>query len=165
MSDPDPIFEHERLESPPGIDYTTEQLLPVVVGSHPRAEFEDRPWAGRLVRKMREMLRQQGHEVGCGVLPIVVSDVWYLNDADLMQQPVIALGDPGVNAASAYFATRLPAAYAIENACQVLLDPELYDLKVCLWGVNDSSTEAAVDYFEKKWLSPFMNAVDLSVDV
>ena len=165
MSTNDPIFEHERLECPPGIDYTTEQLLPVVVGAHPRAELGDRPWAGKLVRAMRQTLRESGQAAGEGLLPLVVSDVWYLNDEALMRQPVIAIGDPGVNAASAYFATRLPATYAVENACQVLLDPELFDLKACLWGVNDDSTAAAVEYFQQKWLEKFLEAAELSVDV
>lgn len=165
MTNNDPIFDHERLECPPDIEYTTEQLLPVVVGAHPRAELGDRPWAGKLVRVMRHALRERGQAAGEGLLPLVVSDVWFLNDEALMRQPVIALGDPGVNAASAYFATRLPATYAVENACQVLLDPKLYDLKACLWGVNDESMAAAVEYFQKKWLGPFLEAAELSVDV
>ena len=82
------------------------------------------------------------------------------NDEALMQQPVIAIGDPGVNAASAYFATRLPAVYAVENACQVLLDSELLETRVCLWGVNDASTAAAIEYFEQKWLEPYLDAVE-----
>ena len=52
-----------------------------------------------------------------------------------------------------------------ENACQVLLDPELFDLKACLWGVNDDSTAAAVEYFQQKWLEKFLEAAELSVDV
>ena len=156
----DPIFEHERLETPPELPYTTEQLLPVVVGAHPRAELADRPWAGRLARGLRAGLRERGVDLGSGLIPLVMTDVWYLNDEALMQQPVIAIGDPGVNAASAYFATRLPAVYAVENACQVLLDSELLETRVCLWGVNDASTAAAIEYFEQKWLEPYLDAVE-----
>jgi len=165
MTTNDPIFEHERLECPPEIEYTTEQLLPVVVGAHPRAEMGERPWAGKIAREMRRILREGGQALGEGLIPLVVSDVWFLNDEALMRQPVIALGDPGVNAASAYLATRLPATYAVENACQVLLDPELFELKACLWGVNDESTGAAVEYFLQKWLQKFLQAAELSVDV
>ena len=35
----DPIFDQERLECPPTLDYRVEQLVPVVVGAHPRAEI------------------------------------------------------------------------------------------------------------------------------
>lgn len=160
----DPIFEHERLETPPELEYTTDQLLPVVVGAHPRAELGDRPWAGLLVRRMRSLLRERGFDLGSGLIPMVVTDVWYLNDEALRLQPVIAIGDPGVNAASAYFATRLPAVYAVENACQVLLDPALLEPKVCMWGVNDSSTEAVVEYFNRKWIEPFIDAVEHYVE-
>jgi len=43
----DPIFDHERLELPPTLDYAPEQVIAVVVGAHPQAEIADRPWAGR----------------------------------------------------------------------------------------------------------------------
>lgn len=164
MADNDPIFEHERLECPPDLDYVTERLLPVVVGAHPRAELNDRPWGGRLVRAMRQRLRDKGNDLGEGLIPLLVTDVWYLNDEVLMQQPVIALGEPGRNAAAAYFATRMPSVYAIENACQLLLDCELLDVKACLWGVNDESTEAVVSYFEEKWLAKFVDAAQLHAD-
>lgn len=164
MSDSDPIFDHERLECPPDLEYETEQLLPVVVGAHPRAEFNDRPWAGRLVRGMRQWLRDNGEDERTGLLPVVVTDVWYLNDKLLMQQPVVVLGEPGRNAAAAYFATRMPSVYSIDNACQLLMDSELLDVKACLWGVNDESTEAIVKYFETKWLAKFIDAAQLHTD-
>lgn len=156
----DPIFEQERLETPPGLEYRNQQVIAVVVGAHPRAEIADRPWAGRLVRAMRAGLRGRGHELVDGPLPMVLTDVWYLNDESLRLQPTIALGDPAVNAASAMFANRLPCAYAIENACQVLLDPELLEPRACLWGVDDESTRFAIERFESKWMEEFLDAAE-----
>lgn len=157
---PDPIFEHERLELPPSTEYRPEQVVPIVVGAHPRAEIADRPWAGRLARRMRTLLRDRGHDVGEGPMPLVVTDVWYLNDDQLRLQPTVAIGDPSVNAASAMFAGKLPCAFAIENACQLLLDPELLDPRACLWGVDDDSTRIAIERFESKWLEEFLDAAE-----
>ena len=160
----DPIFDQERLECPPTLDYRVEQLVPVVVGAHPRAEIADRPWADRLVRLMRASLRTRGLELAGGPIPLVMTDVWYLNDEALRLQPTIAIGDPSVNATSAYFANRLPCAYAIENACQLLLDPELLEPRVCLWGVDDESAGLAMERFETRWLEEFLDAVENVVE-
>lgn len=154
----DPIFDHERLELPPTTDYAPEQVIAIVVGAHPRAEIADRPWAGRLARGMRGALRGRGHELGEGPMPLVVSDVWYLNDDQLRLQPTVSIGDPSVNAASAMFAGKLPCGFAIENACQLLIDPELLDARACLWGVDDDSTRIAIERFESKWLEEFLDA-------
>ena len=82
------------------------------------------------------------------------------NDDALRTQPTIALGDPAVNAASAMLSNRLPCAYAIENACQVLLDPELLEPKACLWGVDDESVRFAVQRFQDRWLEEFLDACE-----
>jgi len=155
----DPIFDHERLDLPPTLDYTPEQVIAVVVGAHPQAEIADRPWAGRTARAMRAILRSRGHDLG-GPMPLVVTDVWYLNDDRLRLQPTVAIGDPAVNAASAMFAGKFPCAFVIENSCQLLLDPELLDPRACLWGVNDESTGIVVERFEQKWLEEFLDAAE-----
>ena len=162
MTDPsDPIFEHERLEFPPTMEYQPEKVIPVVVGAHPRAEIVDRPWAGRVARSIRATLRARGFDgPPDGPMPLVVTDVWYLNDDQLRLQPTLVIGDPTLNAASAMLANRLPCAYAIENACQVLLDPEMLEPRVCLWGVDDESTHLAWHRFESKWLEEFLEAAE-----
>ena len=157
----DPIFEHERLELPPTMDYRAELVIPVVVGAHPRAEIVDRPWAGRMARSIRATLRARGLDAPPhGPLPLVVTDVWYLNDDQLRLQPTIMIGDPSVNAASAMFANRLPCAFAIEEACQVLLDPEMLEPRACLWGVDDEGTRLAWERFESRWLEEFLEAAE-----
>ena len=156
----DPIFDLERRELSPTLEYRAEQVIPIVVGAHPRAEIADRPWAGRLARAMRAILRSRGFDAVDGPCPLVMTDVWYLNDDALRTQPTIALGDPAVNAASAMLSNRLPCAYAIENACQVLLDPELLEPKACLWGVDDESVRFAIQRFQDRWLEEFLDACE-----
>lgn len=161
MSEPtDPIFEHERLDVVPDHPYVPALTVPIVVGAHPEAEIQDRPWASRLARRLRGVLRSRGHDLLAGPLPLVMTDVWYLNDDQLRTQPTVAVGDPAVNAASAMLATRLPCAFAIDDVCQILLDPELLEPRVSLWGVSDEGTAAAIERFEVKWMEEFVDAVE-----
>ena len=156
----DPIFEHERLEVPPTLEYEAGRTIAIVVGAHPRAEIADRPWAGRLARMIRATLRSRGLDGDMAPQPLVITDVWCLNDDQLRLQPTIAIGDPSVNAASAMFANRLPCAFAIENSCQLLLDPELLEPRACFWGIDDDSTALASARFESKWLEDFLDACE-----
>ncbi len=58
------------------------------------------------------------------LIPVVLTDIWYLNDTDLLMQPAIVIGEPGVNAASAHWGARLPKAFVVDGSHQVLLDLE-----------------------------------------
>src|SRR5262245_43553297 len=102
--------------APAGADIDPAGLLLIVVGAHLRAEFTDRPLAYRL---REAVLRWQDQSLGEDdappLRPVVCSDVWYLNAAELAARPVISIGDPQVNAASAMLATRMPTAFVIEN--------------------------------------------------
>ena len=141
--DNDPIFEHARLELPADFSFAIEDLLPIVVGAHVRAEIADRPLADDLARVVREIRRARGVPEGVGRVPVVCTDLWFLNDADLMRQPAIVVGDPGVNAATAHFARKLPQVFVVDQALQVLLDAEGLDLQCAMWGVDAASTEEA----------------------
>ena len=156
----DPIFEQERLDVAPDHPLEPELVVPIVVGAHPQAEISDRPWANRLARRLRSVLRSRGHDLVGGPLPLVMTDVWYLNDDQLRTQPTLAVGDPAVNAASAMLATRLPCAFAIDDVCQILLDPELLEPRGALWGVHDDGTAAAIERFEAKWMEEFVDAIE-----
>lgn len=161
MSDSnDPIFDHERVDVGPDHVFQPDLAVPIVVGAHPRAEISDRPWASRLARRLRGVLRSRGHDLRSGPFPLVMTDVWYLNDDQLRLQPTIAVGEPAVNAVSAMFATKLPCAFAIDEVCQVLLDPELLEPRGALWGVTDEGTHAAMERFELKWMEEFVDAIE-----
>lgn len=136
-----------------------DNLLLILTGAHLSAEREDRPHAYRL----RDAIEQWQQSQGSDALPfqrevLVCSDLWYLNNEELHQLPVISIGEPGVNAASAYFANRLPEALIIDQTLRVQLDQELIDLKVCIWGVDAAATASGVDVFMNRYLDEFLYA-------
>lgn len=135
-------------------------MLLIVTGAHLRAEREDRPLAYRLRDAIVDWQHAQRSD---GAMPVrrdvqVCSDLWYLNNAELHSLPVVAIGEPGVNAASAYFANRLPEALIIDQTLRVQLDQELIDLKVCIWGVDSAATASGVDVFMNRYLDEFLRA-------
>ena len=155
----DPIFAHARLDVPPEASYPVETLLPVVIGAHLMAEIADRPLGDRVARHIRAIRRMQDLGSDEGLLPVVLSDIWYLNDADLMLQPAVVIGEPGVNAATAHWATRIPKAFVVDESHQVLMDLEGPDRVACMWGVDAAKTEAATDHFEMRYLQVWLESV------
>jgi hypothetical protein len=159
MPTEDPIFAHARVECPAGTEYPLENLLPIVVGAHLRAEVSDRPIGDRIARHIRAIRRTNDLTIDEGLIPVVISDIWYLNDSDLMLQPSIVVGEPGVNAASAHWAARIPKAFSFENSHQVLMDLEGPFPVACMWGVDHARTEVAADHFERRYLHPWLESV------
>jgi len=138
-------------------------LILIVVGAHLRAEVADRPLGYRLRERI---LKWQDEQDETGetdqstprLQPIVCTDLWYLNAAELAGRPAIAIGDPAVNAASAYFSSRLPSAFIIEGTLRVHLDSEFIERQAALWGVTQAATASAVDLFAERYLDEFMRA-------
>ena len=92
-----------------GTEIDVDALVLIVVGAHPKAEMFDRTIAYRLRQRMIGWLDQRFPTGGPRpLLPLVCSDVWYLNDQSLRERPAVAVGGPGVNALSAYLADKLP---------------------------------------------------------
>lgn len=144
---------HLQTESNPASD----TLLLLVVGAGIPAELVDRPIADRL----RDRIRQwQTAQESCPhpLVPVVCTDLWYLNAPDLMARPTISIGEPRTNAATAYLANRLPTAFVIDDTLRIQLDQEFIDLHSCLWGVNPDTTAKAVDLFEERYLDEFLQA-------
>ena len=140
------------------VDLNAESLLLIVVGAHLQAEADQRPLAYRLHDQICQW--QEAH--GCaedGLRPIVCCDLWYLNADDLLQRPVIAIGDPEFNAATAYLANRLPTALVVDDWLRVQLDPEFIDLRVCVWGVTPTATAGGMKLLSDRYLDPFLRAV------
>ena len=160
-----PAIDHSIVSAEPG---AMGAMAHIAKGISAHSPFGFPRLAGRfgvrrlqtLARAMRGALRGRGHDLGGGPMPMVISDVWYLNDDQLRLQPTVSIGDPSVNAASAMLAGKLPCGFAIENACQLLIDPELLDARACLWGVDDDSTRIAIERFESKWLEEFLDACE-----
>lgn len=140
-----------------------ERLVLVVVGAHLRAEAVDRPLAyrmrDRIVQWQNEnRARGETEDVmdGKAIRPIVCTDLWYLNDQALLGRPAICVGQPAVNAATAYLSNRLPTAFVVENKLRVHIDLEFIDRQACIWGVDGEATAAGVELFAEKYLDSFL---------
>jgi len=144
------------IESESGPD--TDTVLLIVVGAHLIAELSDRPCAYQLAQQIVDWQQEHLEQDEPRMSPIVCSDMWYINSTQLMARPTICLGRPGVNAASAYFANRLPIAFVIEHSFQVQLDVEFLDMQVCIWGIDSASTSSALEIFRTRYFDSFLRA-------
>jgi hypothetical protein len=135
-----------------------ENGLLIVTGSNLRAERADRPLAYRLKSTIEDVFDTESdhHTV------VVMSDLWYLNTASLQSLPMISVGRPGINAASAYLCKRLPNALLIDGVLAIQMDVHLEDLRASVWGSNHEHTISALDIFiEKGYLHRFLEAMAL----
>jgi hypothetical protein len=143
--------------SPPPETPDLEDLLLIVVGAGIRAELTHRMLGYRL---REQILRWQDERPGQdALLPIVCTDLWYLNEPGALARPAVAIGDPETNAATAYLANRLPTAFVIDATLRIQLDLEFIDLHGCLWGVSHAASASAVDVFIERHLGRFLEAV------
>ncbi|WP_145076256.1 hypothetical protein [Poriferisphaera corsica] len=142
--------------------------LLIVTGSHLRAETADRPLAYKLQTKIEEWLTEHEQFLNVNIDPIVCSDIWFLNNQDLQQRPVICIGGPGVNALSAYFAKFIPESAEDETTGEprvlIQIDPEFTDLHACIWGTNHELTTKGLDLFSEQYLDPYLRAVANQVE-
>ena len=145
--------------TPPDSEIVTTRLLPIVVGAHPRSEIADRPLANRLVAAIRQWQRQAIAREEDRLMPMVMTDLWYLNDTELLMQPTITIGEPGSNAASAYYGTRLPKAYVVDGKLQVFADLGFLEPSVTMWGVDPYATRTAIDWFIARHLANFLESI------
>ncbi len=108
--------------SPTRLDPDPDTVLLIVVGSCLRAELSDR----MLCYWLRERILSWQDEMTCDppLLPVVCTDLWYLNADELRDRPVLTIGDPETNAATAYLAGKLPTAFIIDETLRVQLDPD-----------------------------------------
>lgn len=132
-----------------------DKLLLIVVGAHLKAEAADRPVAYRLQQTVNERLDALADPPDL-LVPLICSDVWFLNNEELHDRPVICLGGPGVNALSAYLYPRLPNALQVDDQFVIQLDPEMQDLRVNIWGMAHNQTITAVDLFNSKYLDEYL---------
>lgn len=149
---------HGQNEDSSAIDVDT--LLLIVVGAHPRAEVHDRGTAYRLRQSVERWMGQRygAEQRQWPVRPLVVTDVWFLNDASMRRCPAVSIGGPGVNAFSAYLGDKLPSAFCVDDTLMVQMDLDLTDVLACCWGVDAESTLGAVDVFTTRYLDAFLDA-------
>lgn len=145
-------------------DIDPDRLIWIVTGVQLKAELGDRPLAYRIERELRDRLAPLLNPPDPGepprLSPVVVSDVYYLNNADAQQGPTISIGGPGMNALSASLVEQLPTPVAIENTLVVQMDLDMNDLRCAVWGMNHLDTVRAVDTFiAKGYLDAFVKGV------
>ncbi|MBM43718.1 MAG: hypothetical protein CMJ36_01705 [Phycisphaerae bacterium] len=130
------------------------RILPIIVGAGPGPELGDRP----LGNALRDAIHQEIPSIipGTDLHPLVMTDLWYLNDHALMLQPSMSIGSPASNAASAMLATRLPTALLVEGQYQVLMDQEGGIGHACFWGEHHEASVLATSTFIDRFLEPFL---------
>ena len=144
-------------------DIDTDRLICIVVGVQLRAELGDRPLAYRIEQELRQRLEAALGKPAEGepprLAPVVLSDVYYLNNDELQARPAISVGGPGMNALSAMLVDKLPTAVAIEKTLVVQMDLEMDDVRCAIWGMDHLDTVRAVDLFITKYLDRFVEGV------
>ena len=150
-------------------DIDPDRLIWIVTGVQLKAELGDRPLAYRVEREVRQRLARLLDPPESGkpprLSPVVVSDVYYLNNDEAQKGPTISIGGPGMNALSASLVEQLPTPVAIENTLVVQMDLEMNDLRCAVWGMNHLDTVRAVDTFiAKGYLDTFVQGVVESLE-
>jgi hypothetical protein len=140
------------------------QLLVIVVGAHLRAEVADRPLAYRLKQAVELWLEAPARRLNVPLTPVVCTDIWYLNHEALQQRPTISIGGPGVNALSAFYASRLTSAATRANEMVIQLDPEFVDLRASIWGLNHQLTVEALQFFVEHFMDGYLRACATQVE-
>jgi len=145
-------------------ELVVDDLLLIVTGAHLRAETADRPLAYRLRTLIRTWLRRHAKGLNVRLVPIVCSDIWYLNQEALQKRPTISVGGPGVNALSAFFYQKADPASIKDQQIVIQMDPEWVDLRVCLWGLDHERTRQAVHLFIARFLDGYLRAAVTQVE-
>jgi hypothetical protein len=142
----------------------TDRLIWIVVGVQLRAELGDRPLAYRIETEAKRLLKGMLPEVTeadplPAVSPVVVSDVYFLNNEEIQGRPVISVGGPGVNAVSNLYVNEVPTAVAVEDSLLVQMDVEMKDVRCAVWGMDHLQTVQAVELFVAKYLEIYLRGV------
>lgn len=141
-----------------------DRLVCIVVGVQLRAELGDRPLAYRIEREVRNRLEAALGKPAGGTLPrlspVVLTDVYYLNNEEMQTRPAVSVGGPAMNALSALLVDQLPTAVAIENTLVIQMDLEMKDKRCAVWGMDHLDTVRCVDLFiGKGYLDTFVSGV------
>ncbi|MGB0768420.1 MAG: hypothetical protein ACPGYV_12010 [Phycisphaeraceae bacterium] len=145
----------------------------IVVGSHLRAEERDRPLAYGLRSRIEHWREQHADQLDVPLTPLVCTDLWYLNHADLQRRPTICLGGPGVNALQAINANQSGdpeqadeerGPEALEPRVTIVIDPDFTHLRVGIWGTDTELTGKGVQLFEDRYLDAYLRACVTQVE-
>lgn len=157
-----------------GPDVEEVNALLIVVGSHLRAEERDRPLAYGLKERIEHWRDQHADQLDVPLTPLVCTDLWYLNHADLQRRPTICVGGPGVNALAAINANQSddddtsveyePETEPLEPRVTIMIDPDFTHLRVGVWGTDTSLTEKGIQLFCDRYLDGYLRACVTQVE-
>jgi hypothetical protein len=146
-------------------DIDTDRLIWIVTGVQLKAELGDRPLAYRIEAEARRLLKEllpppTEDDPLPALAPCVITDIYYLNNDDLQDRPLISVGGPGVNAVANALLNDVPTAVAIEDSLLIQMDVEMNDLRCSIWGMDHVQTIQAVDLFlAKGYLETYIKGV------
>lgn len=134
-----------------------DNIIPIVVGTHLRAELGDRRRGYYLGESIVHWMEQQ--QLTGPPWPLVCSDMWYLNNVDIRTRPTICIGQPELNAATAAMSPKLETVILADDAYRIQCDPEYIDLKCCMWGIDDVHTNQCIEKFINHVMPHFLGAI------
>jgi hypothetical protein len=130
---------------------TRTRLLLIVTGSRLRAEELDRPLAYYLKQRIEQYVAE--HEQTLGPMRVrVVADFRWIHDEPLQKLPTISVGGPGVNALAHRWLEEVPVSLAVDERYYLQMDPDLDELRVSIWGMDNPTTQIAVAVFIDRFL-------------
>ena len=135
----------------------SEQVLPIVVGAHLRAEAGDRSRANQVRDAIVGWMRD--NDINDPPWPLVCCDLWYLNQIELKTQPTICIGHPEINAATAAIAATLQTVALVDDSYRIQLDPEYIDCTCCFWGVDDAHSKHATEAFIADFMPKLLGSI------
>jgi hypothetical protein len=137
-------------------DQPRPRLVFIVTGSSLRAEEVDRPLAYYLKQQTEQRLASL-EPASNGLQVRVVADFRWLNDETWQRMPTISLGGPGVNALAHRWLEDVPVSLAVDEQYYIQMDPDLSELRVSIWGMNNPTTQIAVSAFVQRYLDRFLD--------
>lgn len=156
-----------------GPDVVETNALLIVVGSHLRAEERDRPLAYGLRTRIEHWRDMHADQLDVPLTPLVCTDLWYLNHADLQRRPTICLGGPSVNALQAINANQSDdegeqelrdEADPTEPRVTIMIDPDFTHLRVGVWGTDTKLMEKGLQLFCDRYLDAYLRACVTQVE-
>jgi hypothetical protein len=137
------------------------RLLLIVTGSTLRAEELDRPLGYYLKQRLEEVLSKSRngskHAADLSDYQVrVIADFRWIHDELLQNLPTISLGGPGVNALAHRWLEEVPISLAFNDRYFIQMDPDLTELRVSIWGMDNSTTQIAVSVFLDRFLPRFL---------
>ncbi len=129
-----------------------------------RAEVADRPLAYQLSDHIEQWRLRHASTMNVELGSLVISDIWFLNNTALHQQPTISIGGPTVNALTAAWQSSLPFVLLREDELAIQLDPHYVELRGSIWGMNHSLTADALSLFKNTYCDRFLRAVATQIE-